>query len=613
VGPFIVSEVPALRLGSFTVTPIGGDGDAFLDPGEGATLSVQLINDGTSTATSIRAGLSTSTAGVVVSQPGSDYPDIAPSANATNLIPFVFYAPPNMACSEAIQLALTVTSEGNGPASQGQYNFSVSLGQQSSSNSSQSYTGPPVTIPDDNLTGVNVNLTVSGTTGTIDDLNFRIDGTTCNSTTTVGLNHTFVSDLIATLRSPGGTTVSLLEFVGGSGDNFCNTVLDDQATNLIQNVTSANAPFTGSFKPKQALTSFRGENANGVWTLNVSDHAATDIGSVRAFTLLLSNIQSSCNAAPADATAPSCTPTDFRPGPPASADITTQDTGTGLADINIRSADNVNVVVPPFTPGSTAPVVITGTLIDPNVAGSFEIESVDVAGNVSSCSRTVTGGGGGGTPTILLWDDFNDNNLMNGPQTINGDSWRTDMLLTVSTTNFNLPIAETAQRLEIGPLLVNTADAYGGITNWLQYIFPAGGYSYAELVQAPSAQTNADAGFAFGNFVGYYQIRVSHGSLIGVKNILYNETILFSIPYDPVAHRFLRIRHNSTTGNVVFETAPGSGGVPGTWMQRATEPWNSTLGFNQFQFEMRGGTLGAEPNQSGKVIWDNFQFGTLAP
>ena len=614
VGPFIVSEVPALRLGSVTVTPIGGDGDAFLDPGEGATLSVQLVNDGTSTATTVSGGLSTSTAGAVVSQPGSNYPDIAPSANATNLTPFVLYLPPNMACGETIQLALTVTSEGNGSASQGQYNFSVPVGQQSFSNATKSYTGPAVSIPDNNPAGVNVNLTVSGTTGTIDDLNFRFDGTTCNSTTTVGLDHTWVSDLVATLRSPAGTTVSLFQFVGGDGDNFCNTLLDDQATNLIQNVTAANAPFTGSFKPNNALNAFRGQNANGVWTLNVSDHAAADIGSVRAFTLQFANSQFSCNAAPADTTAPVCTATDFRPGPPASADITTQDTGTGLADINIRSADNVNVVVPPFTPGTTTPIVVSGTLIDPNVDGSFEIESVDVAGNVSSCNRTVpVGGGGGGTPSILLFDDFNDNNLFGGPLTLNGDSWRTDTLLTIFSTNPNVLVTETAQRLEIGPLLVNTADAYGGVATTFQYNLPAGSYSYVELVQAPSAQTNADAGFALGNYLGYYQILVSHGSLIGVKNVLYNPTTLFSVPYDPVAHRFLRIRHNSGTGQVIFETAPGTSGVPGTWVQRYSEPWNSTLGFNGFQFELRGGTLGAQSSQPGKAIFDNFQFGTIGP
>jgi Tol biopolymer transport system component/subtilisin-like proprotein convertase family protein len=390
VGPFSIAEVPALRLGSFTVTPIGGDGDAFLDPGEGATLSVQLINDGTNTATNVRAGLSTSTAGAIVSQNFSDYPSIAPSANGTNLTPYVFYVPPNIACGQAIQLALTTTSEGNGSASVGEYNFSVSVGQPTFTNATRSYTGPVVAIPDNNASGVNVPLTVSGTTGQIEDLNFRIDGTTCNSTTTVGINHSFVADLIGTLRSPGGTTISLFETVDGSGDHFCKTVLDDQATNSIQNVTSANAPFTGSFRAKRALNIVRGENANGVWTLNVMDNEVTDVGSVRAFSLLFANAQYSCNAAPADTTAPSCTLTDFRPGPPASADITTQDTGTGIASIHVRTAENIDVVVPPFTPGTTMPIVVSGTLIDPNLGGVFEIESVDVAGNVSTCERAIS-------------------------------------------------------------------------------------------------------------------------------------------------------------------------------------------------------------------------------
>jgi subtilisin-like proprotein convertase family protein len=606
VGPFLVSEVPALRMSTFTVTPIGGDNDAFLDPGEGATVTAQLINDGASTATNIRAGLSASTAGVEVSQGDSLYADIAPSANGTNLTPFVFYLPPNMECGQTIQLSLNVTSEGNGVASEGQHNFTVSVGQQTNTSATRSFTGPAVSIPDGNPAGVNVPITVSGLTGQVDDLNFRIDGTTCNSTTTVGLNHTWVEDLNATLKSPGGTTVSLFEAVGGNGDNFCNTLLDDQATNLIQNVTAANAPFTGSFKPKSPLNAFRGENPNGVWTLNVTDFVTADAGSVRAFSLLFANTQFSCNAAPADTTAPSCTPTDFRPGPPASADITTQDTGTGIASIHVTLADNVDVVVPPFTPGTTLPIVVSGTLIDPNVDGFFEIETVDVAGNVSACERTITGGGGGGTPTIILSDDFNDNNL-------NTENWRTDTLLTIFATNPNVLVAETAQRLEFGPLLVNTADAYGGVASSLLYTFPAGGYSFVELIQTPSAQTNADAGFAIGNFLGYYQMLVSHGSLMGIKNVLYNGTTLFTIPYDPVAHRFLRIRHNSATGQVIFETAPGSGGVPGTWVQRFSEPWNSTLGFNSFQFELRGGTLGAESNQPGKAIFDNFQFGSLSP
>lgn len=607
VGPFVVSPVPALRLGTFTVTPIGGDGDAFLDPGEGATLSAQLINDGTSTATNIRVGLSSSTVGVEVSQGHSAYADIAPTANGTNLTPFVFYLPPNMDCGQTIQLSLNVTSEGNGIASAGQHNFIVFVGQQTISNATRSYTGPAVSIPDGNPAGVNVPITVSGVTGLIDDLNFRIDGTTCNSTTTVGINHTWVSDLSATLQSPGGTTVTLFESVGGNGDNFCNTLLDDQATNLIQSVTAANAPFTGSFRPKGALNAFRGENPNGVWTLNVADFVSADTGSVRAFSLLFTNSQGTCNAAPADTTAPSCTPTDFRPGPPASADITTQDTGTGLAGIHVTSAENVNVVVPPFTPGTTTPIVVTGTLIDPNVDGFFEIETVDVAGNISTCSRTVTPSSG---PPAILSDNFNDNS-------IDATKWNTQDMFTM-WTNSGVPIAETAQQLRIGPLLQIPATAHRGLVSVNQFNF-SGANSYIELVQAPSSTTDAQASFAVGNNPNrpdlsqarFYRIYVKHGTLFGERRTSGTvTTTLFSIPYDATAHRFWRIRHNA--GMVTLDTAPGSSGVPGTWVQRFTQTWHSAIPVTSVLFEFRAGT-GSQQTNPGTAIFDNFVFSANSP
>jgi hypothetical protein len=68
VGPLTVNPIPALVLGTVTATPIGGDGDAFIEPGEGASVSFQLINNGPNTASNIITGLSTSTPGVLVSQ-----------------------------------------------------------------------------------------------------------------------------------------------------------------------------------------------------------------------------------------------------------------------------------------------------------------------------------------------------------------------------------------------------------------------------------------------------------------------------------------------------------------------------------------------------------------
>ena len=83
-------------------------------------------------------------------------------------------------------------------------------------------------IPDEDPVGVDVPLTISGG-GSVAKLVFRIDGATCNTdigSTTVGVDHTFVGDLLFRLTSPSGTTVTLMSAPGGAGNrgnNFCQT------------------------------------------------------------------------------------------------------------------------------------------------------------------------------------------------------------------------------------------------------------------------------------------------------------------------------------------------------------------------------------------------------
>src|SRR6185436_17757638 len=80
------------------------------------------------------------------------------------------------------------------------------------------------------------------------------------------IDHSWVGDLIATLTSPAGTTVTLMSRPGGtgnSGNNFCQTVLSDSASSSIQNIAIADAPWTGTFRPAQPLSAFSGEIANG--------------------------------------------------------------------------------------------------------------------------------------------------------------------------------------------------------------------------------------------------------------------------------------------------------------------------------------------------------------
>lgn len=500
-----------LRLGTVTATEAAGDGDSFIEPGESGSLSVQLRNVGGSSITGINATLSTTTPGVTINTSQSTYPSLAASGTAVNATAFTFTLSSAFPCAQTITFMLTIHHDGDGGIPS-VVHFSLQPGRPTAT-STFSYTGAAVAIPDAQSSGVNIPITVNGLSGSIKDLNFRFDGSTCTATagaTTVGLDHTFVGDLVVTLTSPSGTKVRLIVLPGGangasSGNNFCNTILDDEGGGTsIQNITVTGNPYSGTFIPAESLSAFRGENPNGTWTLNVADVVASDVGNVRAFSLVIS-----------------------------------------------------------------------------------EAECVTL-------------------PPAILSDNFNDNSIDTTKWVVGSFTGFTVLLF---------PIEEINQRLEIGPLLQNVAynSSWRALKTAITYNF-TGAHSYVELVQAPSAATDAQAMLNVGVSGGaYYSIRVSGGNLSAIKRIGTTTTTFFSIPYDPVAHRFLRIRHNATNNKVVFDTAPSIGGSPGAWVQRYTETWNSTITLTSLSMEMKAGTFKAEANPPGKAIFDNFVFALTNP
>ncbi len=99
------------------------------------------------------------------------------------------------------------------------------------------------------------------------------------------LNHTFDSDLIITLIGPDGTRIILSAFEGGAGDNFTNTVFDDEATT---DIFAGAAPFSGAFIPEEALSVLQGLSPNGTWSLEIEDAAGADAGTLVAWSLDIS-------------------------------------------------------------------------------------------------------------------------------------------------------------------------------------------------------------------------------------------------------------------------------------------------------------------------------------
>ncbi|MFZ2487173.1 MAG: M4 family metallopeptidase [Anaerolineae bacterium] len=126
--------------------------------------------------------------------------------------------------------------------------------------------------------------------GTVSDVNLTIGN----------LTHTYDADLDIYLRHPDGTEILLSDDNGGSGDNYVNTVFDDEASTAI---TAGAAPFTGSYRPEAVLSGFDGKAASGTWTLRVYDDANTDTGQLTAWSVTV------CTSGGATATPTAVPPT----------------------------------------------------------------------------------------------------------------------------------------------------------------------------------------------------------------------------------------------------------------------------------------------------------------
>jgi subtilisin family serine protease/subtilisin-like proprotein convertase family protein len=96
------------------------------------------------------------------------------------------------------------------------------------------------------------------------------------------ITHTFVGDLIISLIGPNNREVILVNRRGGNGDNFSQTVFDDEASVAI---TSGSAPYAGTFRPEASLGAFDGLAGAGLWTLKVNDTTGQNFGYLNSWSL----------------------------------------------------------------------------------------------------------------------------------------------------------------------------------------------------------------------------------------------------------------------------------------------------------------------------------------
>ena len=202
---------------------------------------------------------------------------------------------------------------------------------------------------------------------------------------------------------------------------------------------------------------------------------------------------------------------------------------------------------------------------------------------------------------VLLADDFNSTS-------IDPNKWLPSLF--TGSQNTSVAVVDNGSQLQIGPLPTNaSSSSYNGIKSKISYDFSRGGDAYVQLVQPAAAGSNAFTMFAVGtDSSNFYRFYVSGGNLVCEQKIGGAKSQVGSVAYDAVAHQFLRIGYDATTGNVVWETAPNNNGSPGSWTQRCSELWNTTaVPLNSVQFEMKAGTSVPESIAPGKILFDNFR------
>ncbi len=367
-----LAPLPVLTVTGVLVS--GGDGDGILEPGETANLSVGVGNIGFLTATNVSGVLTSTNVQATVLSGSSLYADIAPAATVTNTTLFQVKLDGGFVCGQPLQLNLTIST------TQGTFPLIVNVPttpqiQQTTYVS----TDVPKSVPDNSTVGVTSLLTVTDNY-VLNDVNVQLS-----------INHTWDSDLDIYLVSPAGITVELSTDNGGSGDNYINTIFDDEAATAI---TAGTAPFTGSYRPEGLLSTFDGQHSVGTWKLFVKDDEAAIVGTITAWSLTLT-------------AAPVCdvpVPLLARSGQtysdvggnndglifPGENNLTTQ---IGVLNSGTLTATSVNGVLTALTPGVT---VITNTAsygaigIGALVTNSMDF-GFDVAGSVA-CGAELTFG-----------------------------------------------------------------------------------------------------------------------------------------------------------------------------------------------------------------------------
>ena len=264
-------SVPATALNAVVTA---GDGSHAIDPNGCNNLSLVITNTSGSAMTGINATLSTTTEGVIITQPYSTYPNTPASGKGTNSTPFQISTLPSFVCGTNITLQLSVDS------SLGSFtmNFTLPSGESAA----------PVRFDNNIVT----NVPDIGTIESTNNVAVWTGGAITKVAVSLWLVAPIDSDLSFSLIAPDGTTVPL-STANGAGANFGTGSADASRTTFdnsaVTAITAGSPPFVGTFRPQSPLSAFIGTSPVGNWRLHIQDSFGSGSpDTLRAWSLFLS-------------------------------------------------------------------------------------------------------------------------------------------------------------------------------------------------------------------------------------------------------------------------------------------------------------------------------------
>lgn len=242
------------------------------------------------------------------------------------------------------------------------YNFTTANETCSSTTS----TDTPLGIPDNNAIGVSSILNVTADK-TITDVNV-----------TVNITHTFIGDLTLTLISPKGTSIILVTDIGDDGNNFVNTIFDNDA---LSSINSGGSPFSGIFKPLGNLSQLNNEESLGDWKLKASDSEAQDIGQIENWSIEICGIDVFRD----DDNDTIVNSLDLCPNTPTGETVN----ANGCSDSELNDDDNDTII----NGLDLCPTTPTGETVDTNGCSDSQLDDDNdsIMNNVDDCPNTPLG------------------------------------------------------------------------------------------------------------------------------------------------------------------------------------------------------------------------------